>query len=113
MRCRTCGFVVRVLDRDNNNHHWDYLQCVTCHYFGVIKSNKHNSGRYGKSKIRAIGYKTSKSLHKEEHHKIRITNSNIELYCKLSQIIRDKPCIPNLVLATQDNGSPERVGVLP
>lgn len=32
---------------------------------------------------------------------VTVTPNNINLYCKLSKIIRDKPCKPNIVLANQ------------
>lgn len=41
---------------------------------------------------------------KIEKHRVRITKKNIDLYCKISQIIRDKPCrSKKLVIANQDS----------
>lgn len=101
LRCKTCGFTIRCLDRNNNLHHWDHQQCYNCHYFRISSKGYtgKSTGRYGEARVRGVGWSKGRHFPK---HKIRITKKNIELYCKLSKIIRDKPCTnPNLTISLQ------------
>jgi hypothetical protein len=110
MRCKTCPYT-RKMGGGNMPHCWKYGQCPDCHYFGLYKNNQSNHGWAG-SRIRG---KSPKGTGKVDYHKVRVTKINIDLYCKLSKILRDKSCKPNLVLNTQDNypANIERKPVLP
>lgn len=87
--CITCGIPSR--SDAEFLHCWQHNQCRKCHYFGIIPKGK-----------MSIKWESNPPHSKVEYHKSLITEKNIELYCKLSQIIRDKPCKnKNLVLRLQ------------
>ena len=106
VRCKTCGRTQRVVDADFN-HSWQHQQCSKCHYFGIGKHDRTNnhSGRLGKRRDRT-NFKGEKQFKdKIPKHKVIVTEKNIDLYCKISQIIRGKPCTnKDRVLNTQSNG---------
>ena len=101
MRCRTCGKTSKKLNNDHR-HHWDKGQCSNCHYLGFRGKRVAVVGRYGSTK-RKIGMGSTLG-DRVNKHRVRITEENIELYCKVTQIMRGRPCVKKRVLATQDNG---------
>src|SRR5574337_822109 len=96
MRCRTCMRTIRSKDpTGRKNHNWDYNQCYYCHYLLLYSSPRIR----GPSLMNgSMAKKTSKKI---EKHRMIITEKNIELYCKISQIIRGKKCRPKVVLQNQ------------
>lgn len=95
MRCKTCGFVKKGVN--SKTHHWQRQQCSQCHYFKV--------GRHRRNYHRKKQYEYADGKrHREGIRKIPkaiISEKNLDLYCKLSQIIRGKKCKPKMVFAKQ------------
>ena len=87
MRCRTCSYTVKSIRLDTK-HCWIHGQCPDCHYFGVYKNNQRDHGWAG---ARTRGYKSMKGK-KADYNRVIVNEKNIDLYCKLSSIIRGKPC---------------------
>jgi len=83
---------------NDRRHHWDHQQCYECHYLGIDKRGTLNKNYRNGSPLanRWRGFKTKRG--KRTKLKLDVNEKNIDLYCKLSQIIRDKPCVPSLVL---------------
>ena len=95
MRCRTCGFVV--LRPKNEVHHWQHQQCSQCHYFKIGRHRRKNQG------IKQHEY------HDGQKHRygigrrpiVIVNDKNIDLYCKLSEIILGKKCKMGMVIKMQ------------
>lgn len=89
--CKTCKNIMIVRD-DRENHSWKYGQCGKCHYFGFQNKIRRNQNEK---------YLTRGKYEKIIKHKQIVTEQNIDLYCKISKIIRGKKCKPHTVLSTQ------------
>lgn len=93
MKCRSCGINVNVI---KGRHCWEKSrQCGECHYFRRFRKTKEKKrGRFPYTNDIPAGI--------QRLYMRKITPENINLYCKLSYIIRGKKCInKNLLLKSQ------------
>lgn len=93
--CSTCGKIKR--NPKESLHCWNHGQCRECHYLGLTP--EYNLKKHAKRKCRQPWQ--DKPLDK---YNVKVTDKNIDLYCRLSKIIRGKPCKnPKLVIARQSH----------
>lgn len=92
MQCITCGTTIRHIDKDHR-HHWDHFQCAKCHYLGMRSGSGKRTKYHGDPLLKTRS--TGKSIPSE---RVKVTPDNVDLYCKLSLILRNKVANPNIVL---------------